>query len=96
MALDQEDVTTTFVGGGLPLLPVLTTDAKSYAERMFIFPKIGALTLAAARSALVLPAERQGVHWNEDAVQRVLELTEGYPFFLQEYGRRVWSQDEQL
>ncbi|MBV8430139.1 MAG: hypothetical protein JO244_03190 [Solirubrobacterales bacterium] len=84
-----------FVGGGLPLLPVLTTDAKSYAERMFVFPKIGALSPPAARAALVLPAERQGVRWEEDAVGRVLELTEGYPFFLQEYGRRVWSQDDE-
>ena len=90
----QKALPVAFVGGGLPLLPVLTTDAKSYAERMFTFPKLGALTLAAARAALVLPAERQGVRWDEGAVQRVLELTEGYPFFLQEYGRRVWSQDE--
>ncbi|HZE04479.1 MAG TPA: hypothetical protein VE127_04595, partial [Solirubrobacteraceae bacterium] len=89
----QKALPVVFVGGGLPLLPVLTTDAKSYAERMFVFPKIGALTPAAARAALVLPAERQGVHWDEDAVRRVLELTEGYPFFLQEYGRRVWNQD---
>jgi hypothetical protein len=90
----QKALPVVFVGGGLPLLPVLTTDAKSYAERMFIFPKIGALGPAAARGALVLPAERQGVQWEEDAVRRVLELTEGYPFFLQEYGRRVWSQDD--
>jgi hypothetical protein len=90
----QKALPVVFVGAGLPLLPVLTTDAKSYAERMFIFPKIGALPTAAARSALVLPAERQGVHWNEDAVGRVLELTEGYPFFLQEYGRRVWGHDD--
>jgi hypothetical protein len=61
---------------------------------MFVFPKIGALSAGAARSALVLPAERQGVQWDEDAVRHVLELTEGYPFFLQEYGRRVWSQDD--
>jgi hypothetical protein len=90
----QKALPVVFVGGGLPLLPVLTTDAKSYAERMFVFPRIGALTPGAARSALVLPAERQGVTWEDDAVARVLELTEGYPFFLQEYGRRVWSQDD--
>ena len=90
----QKSLPVVFVGGGLPLLPSLTTDAKSYAERMFAFPKIGALPTAAARAALVLPAERQGVEWSEDAVTRVLELTEGYPFFLQEYGRRVWAQDD--
>jgi hypothetical protein len=90
----QKALPVVFVGGGLPLLPALTTDAKSYAERMFIYPEIGALPSAAARAALVLPAERQDVHWNENAIERVLALTEGYPFFLQEYGRRVWSQDE--
>jgi AAA ATPase-like protein len=90
----QKALPVVFVGGGLPLLPALTTDAKSYAERMFIYPDIGALPPPAARAALVLPAERQEVSWEEDAVRRVLELTEGYPFFLQEYGRRVWSQDD--
>jgi AAA ATPase domain len=90
----QKNLPVAFVGGGLPLLPALTTDAKSYAERMFIYPSIGALTPAAARAALVLPAERQGVEWTEDSVRRVLEITECYPFFLQEYGRRVWSQDD--
>jgi hypothetical protein len=93
----QKALPVVFVGGGLPLLPVLpvlTTDAKSYAERMFVFPKIGALVPAAARAALVIPAERQGVRWDEDVVRRVLELTEGYPFFLQEYGRRVWSEND--
>ena len=42
----------------------------------------------------MLPAERLDVHWEAAAVERVLELTEGYPFFLQEYGRRVWALDE--
>jgi hypothetical protein len=90
----QKSLPVVFVGGGLPLLPALTTDAKSYAERMFVFPKIGALPSPAARAALVIPAERQGVRWTDDAVARVLELTEGYPFFLQEYGRRLWSYDD--
>jgi hypothetical protein len=90
----QKALPVVFVGGGLPLLPGLTTDAKSYAERMFVFPKLGALPPPAARAALVLPAERLDVRWEEAAVERVLELTEGYPFFLQEYGRRVWALDD--
>jgi hypothetical protein len=48
----QKALPVVFGGGGLPLLPVLTTDAKSYAERMFIFPKIGALPRGAARNAV--------------------------------------------
>jgi hypothetical protein len=90
----QKALPVVFVGGGLPLLPSLTADAKSYAERMFIYSDIGALPPQAARAALVLPAERLEVYWEEDAIQSVLELSEGYPFFLQEYGRRVWSQDD--
>jgi AAA ATPase domain len=90
----QKALPVVFVGGGLPLLPTLTSDAKSYAERMFRFPRIGALPPPAARAALVVPAERQQVSWDEDAVDRVLEWTEGYPFFLQEYGRRVWTMDD--
>jgi len=90
----QKALPVVFVGGGLPLLPALTTDAKSYAERMFVFPKLGALPRAAARAALMLPAERLDVRWDDAAVDRVLELTEGYPFFLQEYGRRVWRLDD--
>jgi hypothetical protein len=90
----QKNLPVAFVGGGLPLLPALTADAKSYAERMFSYPQIGALPAPAARAALVIPAERQGVAWDEDAVHAVLDRTEGYPFFLQEYGRRVWAQDD--
>jgi len=90
----QKGLPVAFVGGGLPLLPGLTTDAKTYAERMFVYPKLGALSTQPARAALVLPAERQGVSWDPVAVDRVIELTEGYPFFLQEYGRRVWAQDD--
>jgi hypothetical protein len=90
----QKALPVVFVGGGLPLLSALTTDAKSYAERMFIFPKIGALTLAAARSALVLPAERQGGPLGRGHCSASARTHRGLPFFLQEYGRRAWSQDD--
>ncbi|MGH2878432.1 MAG: AAA family ATPase [Solirubrobacteraceae bacterium] len=87
----QRSLPVAFVGAGLPLIPSLTADAKPYAERMFVYPTIGKLAAREAREALVLPAEQQGVSWDEDAIREVLAYTEGYPYFIQEYGRRVWD-----
>jgi hypothetical protein len=87
----QRRLPVAFVGAGLPLIPSLTAEAKSYAERMFVYPSIGELPEAPAREALTLPAKQQGVTWEEDAVGEVLTYTEGYPYFIQEYGRRAWA-----
>ncbi len=87
----QRRLPVAFVGAGLPLIPSLTAEAKSYAERMFVYPAIGKLSESAARDALIEPAEQQGVSWDADGVDEVLAYTEGYPYFIQEYGRRAWS-----
>jgi AAA ATPase domain len=87
----QRRLPVAFVGAGLPLIPSLTVDAKSYAERMFVYLSIGELSEPAAREALVKPAEQQDVSWDEDGVAEVLAYTEGYPYFIQEYGRRAWA-----
>lgn len=87
----QRRLPVAFVGAGLPLVPSLTAEAKSYAERMFVYPSIGELPEPAARDALVKPAEQQGVSWDSDSVAEVLAYTEGYPYFIQEYGRRAWG-----
>ncbi len=90
----QKGLPVAFVGAGLPLIPELTADAKSYAERMFVYPTIGALTHDAARDALVLPARAQGVHWDPAAAEHVLDYTEGYPYFIHAYGRKAWAQGD--
>jgi hypothetical protein len=89
----QRGLPVTFVGAGLPLLPALTAEAKSCAERMFAYATLGPLSEAAAREALVTPARGQGVEWEDAAVRHMLRYTEGYPYFLQEYGRRAWAQE---
>jgi hypothetical protein len=72
---------------GLPQLPRLAGEAKSYAERLFKFPSIGRLSAAEAERALVEPAEGLGVRFEREAVSAVIDYTEGYPYFLQEYGK---------
>lgn len=90
----QRQLPITLVGAGLPQLPRLAGEAKSYAERLFKFPAIGRLTEDQARVALAEPARRLGVDFEDDALSAVLEFTEGYPYFLQEYGNTLWNQVE--
>lgn len=87
----QRELPLALVGGGLPSIPRLAGEAKSYAERLFTFPRIGSLSEAAATEALILPAREEAVEYEGAAVERILELSEAYPYFLQEYGRHVWQ-----
>jgi hypothetical protein len=87
----QRQLPIILTGAGLPQLPRLAGDAKSYAERLFRFPAIGRLPHDEAAQALLTPAERLDVVYEPDAVEAIIEYTEGYPYFLQEYGKLVWD-----
>lgn len=87
----QYQLPVTFAGAGLPQLPGLAGEAKSYAERLFRFPTIGELAADAARAALIEPARSEGVEMAPRAVAAILGYTEGYPYFIQEFGRAVWD-----
>lgn len=87
----QRKLPVTFVGAGLPQIAELAGDAKSYAERLFKFPRIGSLGEGDAARALAEPAHTEGARFEQDALQRAFELTEGYPYFIQELGYQVWT-----
>jgi hypothetical protein len=87
----QEQLPITVVGAGLAHLRGLTGKAKSYAERLFDFIEIGPLSLDAARTALVKPIEKEGASVAEAAIQYVFDQTQGYPYFLQEWGKLMWD-----
>ena len=87
----QRRLPVILVGAGLPQLRGRMGRAKSYAERLFDFPEIGPLNHAAARTAIVKPAKDRGVEVNEDAFDRILKETHGYPYFLQEWGKHSWD-----
>ena len=90
----QRRLPVVMVGAGLPQLRARTGRAKSYAERLFDFPEVGALTAAAARTAIARPAEDEGVAIDDDALERIFEETRGYPYFLQEWGKHSWDVAE--
>lgn len=90
-AAGQAQQPVTLVAAGLPQVLSLTGRAKSYAERLFEFVHVDRLSDDAARAALMLPAEREGVHFEAAAIAAILEQTAGYPYFLQEWGKHVWD-----
>lgn len=87
----QRRLPVALIGSGLPQLVAHVGVAKSYAERMFSFPEIGPLHGDAARQALQAPANRLGVAYQPDALEEILRITEGYPYFLQEWGSACWT-----
>lgn len=87
----QRSLPVVLVGAGLPQLPGKMGRAKSYAERLFDFPQIGPLPRDAARLAITKPALDQGVVVEEDALDRIIQETRGYPYFLQEWGKHAWD-----
>ena len=87
----QRKLPITLVGAGLPQIAELAGDAKSYAERLFKFPAIGNLSPDDARAALSRPAEDEGAHYAPEALDRAVQITGGYPYFLQELGYAVWT-----
>jgi hypothetical protein len=87
----QRNLPIVLIAAGLPQVVGLTGRSKSYAERLFDFPELGALEPADARRALVEPAGREGVAFEPAALEAILDVTQGYPFFLQEWGYAAWN-----
>ena len=89
--MQQKQLPLVLLAAGLPVLPGMAGESKSYAERLFNFPDIGALSAADAAKALRDPAREAEVEFREDALQEVFRLTRGYPYFIQEWGYQSWN-----
>ncbi len=76
---------------GLPTARGLAGRAKSYAERLFDFPPVGALGIEDARAALQVPAAHEGASFTAPAIDEIIRITEGYPYFLQEWAYQAWN-----
>lgn len=87
----QQNKPFFIVGAGLPNLPGILAEARSYAERLFHYATIGQLPPAEAVAALIRPAQQEHVEWTDQAVALVVDAADGYPYFLQEYGSAAWD-----
>ena len=89
--VQQRQLPLVLLGAGLPIFPGLAGESKSYAERLFSFPDIGALSEADTAKALQEPAQAVGVSFEPIALNEIYRLTKGYPYFLQEWGYQSWN-----
>lgn len=87
----QKQLPVTMIAAGLPQLVGQMGQAKSYAERLFEFVAVGPLDDGAARDAIRRPIEREDEAINDAALDAILEQTQGYPYFLQEWGKHSWD-----
>lgn len=90
----QRKLPLVIVGAGLPQLPGPAGDAKSYAERLFDYPPVGALDPADAARALQDPVREEGAAFTDDALAEIHRVTHGYPYYLQEWGSHAWNLAE--
>ncbi|MBS2963251.1 ATP-binding protein [Actinocrinis puniceicyclus] len=89
--LSQTGAPLIIVGAGLPQLPVLLSSSKSYSERLFRYHRIDRLERQAADQALTAPAQREGVSFAVDALDSLYDAADGYPYFIQAYGKVAWD-----
>jgi len=90
----QLQLPVVLLGAGLPQLPGRMGSAKSYAERLFSISSIGPLSEKDAKTAIANPAEKEGVQFTDEALDRIFQETQGYPYFLQEWGKHCWDKAE--
>lgn len=89
--ISQRQLPVVLAGAGLPQLVALAGRSKSYAERLFQFPEVGALDPIDAMLAVQEPVQEQGMQFSDDALQEIVRQTKGYPYFLQEWGYQAWN-----
>lgn len=88
---NQKNYPIVIFSAGLPKIAKIAGDVKSYAERLFDFIEIDSLNNEEAKLALIEPAKRFQIKYTDEAVNKIIEITQGYPYFLQEYGKWVWE-----
>ncbi|HEY9899886.1 MAG TPA: ATP-binding protein [Pantanalinema sp.] len=89
--MQQRQLPLVLIGAGLPIIPGLAGESKSYAERLFSFPAVGPLSGKDAARALQDPVQASGETFAPEALDEIYRLTNGYPYFLQEWGYQAWN-----
>ena len=90
--VSQRELPLVLFAAGLPQLVGNMGRSKSYAERLFDFPTVGALARKDAVTAIVEPIAKEGEKIAESAVDEIIKQTQGYPFFIQAWGKYSWDK----
>ncbi|PQZ89551.1 ATP-binding protein [Arthrobacter sp. MYb227] len=87
----QDELPFFVVGAGLPNLPARLADARSYAERLFDYRVIGKLTKEETEESFTIPARTVGPTYSQEALDKLVKASGGYPYFVQEFGSAMWN-----
>ena len=80
------------IGAGLPKIYKMLSDEKSYSERLFLYKEIGSLTGEQSRKAIEEPAKKFGISYTDEAITEIINITKGYPFFIQQLCQIVYKE----
>lgn len=89
--MGQRSLPFYIIGAGLPHLPGVLSKSRSYAERLFEYRTIGQLSDADAAEGFQKPARRNGRPFTDDALNELIKVSSGYPYFIQAYGKAAWN-----
>jgi hypothetical protein len=92
--MQQRQLPMVLVAAGLPIMLGLAGESKTYSERLFFFPDVGALAEQDVYKALRDPVQAEGANIDESALKEIYLLTQGYPYFVQEWGYQAWNKAE--
>ena len=87
----QQNLPVILIGAGLPQILALAGESKSYAERLFRYPKVGELTEEEGRSAILKPVLQEDARIDDDAISEILRISERYPYFIQQWAHDSWN-----
>lgn len=82
------------IGAGLPKIYKMLSDEKSYSERLFLYQEIGSLTEEQSRKAIEEPAKKFGISYTDEAITKIISITNGYPFFIQQLCQIVYKETD--
>lgn len=82
------------IGAGLPKIYKMLSEEKSYAERLFMYKEIGSLSKEQSIEAIVQPVERFDVTYTNEALNRIIDITKGYPYFIQQFCQIIYNNTD--
>lgn len=83
------------IGAGLPKIYKMLSEEKSYSERLFLYKEIGRLTDEQSKGAIEIPVQKLGVTYTEETVKKIITLTKGYPFFIQQICQVIYQNTDE-
>ena len=79
---------------GLPSVLKMLSDIKSYSERLFYYKTVDNLSKEDAEQAIVNPVKKIKVEYKREAIDKIIDITKGYPFFIQQLCEVVFNNTE--